>query len=67
MLTDMLLDKVNRNFGDYKKSTVRNMLIIACSMLLKETVCLNKLKGVVGIVTGKTETSPLSNYKRLIF
>lgn len=66
MLTDTLLDKVNRNFGDYKKSTVRNMLIIACSMLLKETVCLNKLKGVVGVVTGKTETSPLSNYKRLI-
>lgn len=66
MLTDTLLDKVKRNFGDSQKSTVRNMLIIACSMLLKETVCLNKLKGVVGVVRGKTWVSPLSNYKRLI-
>lgn len=66
MLTDTLLDKVNTNFGDYKKTTVRNLLIIACSMLLKETVCLNKLKGVVGVFTGKREIDPSSHYKGLI-
>lgn len=66
MLTDTLLDKVNTNFGDYKKTTVRNLLVIACSMLVKETVCLNRLKGIMGNFTGKTEVSPLSHYKRLI-
>jgi hypothetical protein len=66
MLTDTLLDKVTTNFGNHKKTSIRNLLMIACSMLIKETVCLNKLKGVMGTFTGKTQVSPSSHYKRLI-
>ena len=41
-------------------------MVLAMGILIKETVCLNKIKGVVGAITGKTTTQPLSHYKRLI-
>lgn len=41
-------------------------MILAMGILIKETVCLNKIKGAVGAITGKTKTQPLSHYKRLI-
>lgn len=41
-------------------------MILAMGILIKETVCLNKIKGAVGAITGKTTTQPLSHYKRLI-
>lgn len=66
MLTDTLLDKVTTNLGNYKKTSIRNLLMIACSILIKETVCLNKLKGVMGTFTEKSQVSPSSHYKRLI-
>lgn len=65
MLTDSLLRKVSPNFGGHKISTVRNLLIVCCSMLVRETACLNKLKGTVGIVLNKPETESNSHYKRL--
>ncbi len=41
-------------------------MILAMGILIKETVCLNKIKGAVGAITGKTSTQPCSHYKRLI-
>ena len=35
-------------------------------MLRVQTVCLNKLKGIVGQITGKEGTKPSSNYQRLL-
>lgn len=41
-------------------------MILAMGLIQKETVCLNKIKGGVGLITGKTSTKPDSHYKRLI-
>ena len=35
-------------------------------MLRIQPVCLNKLKGIVGQITGKEGTKPASNYQRLL-
>jgi hypothetical protein len=36
------------------------------ALLHRQTVCLNKLKGCVGMIAGKTQTRANSHYKRLI-
>lgn len=41
-------------------------MILAMGILVKETVCLNKIKGAVGAITANTRTQPASHYKRLI-
>lgn len=41
-------------------------MLLAKGIIIKETVCLNKIKGAVGSITGKTGTKPSSHYKRLI-
>lgn len=61
-----LLTKVTKELPKRNKTCVKNILILAQGILLKETVCLNKIKGVVGKITGKTSTQPDSHYKRLI-
>lgn len=65
-MLESLLNKLNENFPDLSKSGLKNVLILALRLLLKETVCLNKLKGTVGTITGNKKTQPSSNYKRLI-
>ena len=65
-MLEPLLNKLNENFPELSKSGLKNVLILALSFLLKETVCLNKLKGTVGTITGNKKTQPHSNYKRLI-
>lgn len=41
-------------------------MILALTLLRKETVCLHRLKSEVGLITGRTDTQPDSHYKRLI-
>jgi hypothetical protein len=65
-MEESLLDKVTKELPKRNKTCVNNILILAQGILLKETVCLNKIKGVVGKITGKTSTQPDSHYKRLI-
>ena len=65
MLTP-LLAKINEYLPKHDKSCVKNVLILSLCLLIKETVNLNKLKGTVGAVLGKSDTQPDSNYKRLI-
>lgn len=65
-MEESLLDKVTNGLPKKNKTCVKNILILAQGIILKETVCLNKIKGAVGSITGKTSTKPASHYKRLI-
>lgn len=60
-----LLTKVTKELPKRNKTCVKNILILAQGILLKETVCLNKIKEVVGKITGKTSTQPDSHYKQV--
>ena len=64
MLTP-LLGKISEYLPNQGKSCVKNVLILSLCLLIKETVNLNKLKGTVGAVLGKSNTQASSNYKRL--
>jgi hypothetical protein len=65
-MLESLIHKFNLKFIKLKKSELQNLLRLSLSMLRVETVCLNKMKGVVGQITGKEGTKPSSNYQRLI-
>lgn len=65
MLTP-LVAKISEYLPNHDKSCVKNVLILSLCLLIKETVNLNKLKGTVGAVLGRSDTQPDSNYKRLI-
>jgi len=65
-MKESLLDKVSKQLPKRKKTCVKNLIILAMGILVKETVCLNKIKGAVGAIIGKTTTQPSSHYKRLI-
>ncbi len=65
MLTP-LLAKISEYLPNQGKCCVKNVLILSLCLLIKETVNLNKLKGTVGAVLGKSSTQADSNYKRLI-
>lgn len=65
-MKEPLLVKLTGYFPKIRMSCLRNLLILSMSILNKETVCLNKLKGSVGIITGKPNVKPASHYKRLI-
>lgn len=55
-MLESLIHKINLKFKKLKKSELQNLLILSLSMLGVETVCLNKMKGVVGQITGKEGT-----------
>jgi hypothetical protein len=61
-----LLNKVSENFPNYSRSCIKNVLVLVLCLLLKETLNLNKLKGVVGGVLGTPDIQADSGYKRLI-
>lgn len=65
-MKESLLDKISKQLPKRNKTCVKNLMVLAMGILIKETVCLNKIKGSVGAITGKTTTQPLSHYKRLI-
>ena len=63
----LLLDKLTPNFtGDHDATCLKNTLILTLALLRRQTVCLNKLKRVVGSITGRPDTAAGSHYKRLI-
>lgn len=67
MKLKLLLDKLTPNFqGDHDATCLKNTLILVLALLHRQTVCLNKLKGRVGMITGRNETRADSHYKRLI-
>ena len=65
-MKESLVAKITKQLPKRNKTCVKNLLILAMGILVKETVCLNKIKGAVGAITGKTSTQPASHYKRLI-
>ena len=65
-MLESLVDKFNLKSLELSKSELQNILILSLSMLRVQTVCLNKLKGIVGQITGKEGTQPNSNYQRLL-
>ena len=65
-MLEPLLAKYSEESLQISKSSFKNILILSLSMLIGQTVCLNKLKGQVGQITGKLSTKPNSNYQRLI-
>lgn len=65
-MLEPLLAKYNEQSLKISKSSFKNILILSLSMLIGQTVCLNKLKGLVGQLTGKLSTKSSSNYQRLI-
>lgn len=65
-MLESLVNKCTIKDSEISKSQFRNILILSLGMLLAQTVCLNKLKGVVGQITGKKNTKPSSNYQRLL-
>jgi hypothetical protein len=65
-MEESLLDKLTQELPKRRKTCIKNILILVEGILLKESICLNKIKGVVGTITGKVLTKPDSHYKRLI-
>lgn len=65
MTSKSLLAKITEYFPKRKESCLRNIILLVQVILLKETINLNKLKGCLNTVQGKTNV-PSSNYKRLI-
>jgi hypothetical protein len=65
-MLESLVNKFNVKSSGITKAQLKNVLILSLSMLRVQTVCLNKLKGTVGLITGKKDTKPDSNYQRLI-
>ena len=55
-MLNSLLIKITKQFPEQKKSSIKNVLIIALAILQKETVCLNKLKTCLGAIIGNKNT-----------
>jgi hypothetical protein len=60
-----LLDKFKQGYSKEHQTSLKNVLVILCAILVKETVNLNKLKNQVGVILGNTDTKAESHYKRL--
>src|SRR5687768_4912693 len=61
-----LLDKFKKEFSQVKRSVLKNVFVLALSILDGETVNLNKLKKKVGNLLGNKQSKPSSHYRRLI-
>lgn len=65
-MLNSLLSEITVEFSNYRRSCLKNVLILALALLRKETVCLHRLKSEVGCITDSRSTQPDSHYKRLI-
>ncbi len=61
-----LLTKISTYFPTQRISCLKNILILSLAILTKETICLHRLKSVIGGITDREGTHPNSHYKRLI-
>ena len=64
-LRSSLLDK-SKDFDQLlPPALLNNLLVVACAILIKETVNLNRLKNHVGLLLGNRQTQTDSHYRRL--
>jgi hypothetical protein len=59
------LNKTKEFAGVLPPTLLKNLVIVGCAILLKETVNLNKLKNALGLLLEKQDTLPNSHYRRL--
>jgi hypothetical protein len=64
-LHSSLLDKTKEWAGLLPTALLKNLVIVGCAILLKETVNLNKLKNALGLLLENEQTLPNSHYRRL--
>lgn len=64
-LYSSLLDKSKELKGLLRPTLIKNLVIVACGILVKETVNLNKIKNQVGCLASNPQTLPDSHYRRL--
>ena len=64
-MLESLLNKIKEKFPNHRKSVLKNVLLLSFCILEKETICLNKLKNVVGKFLGHPARKPSSHYKRI--
>jgi len=64
-MLDLLLDEITKEFPEWRKSWVKNILLLSLCIIQNETTCLYKLKNTVGFLINKPETKKGSHYKRL--
>lgn len=60
-----LLDKFKVKLSKAQNTRVKSLFIVISSIVVKETVNLNKVKNQIGTITGKTATQSNSSYRRL--
>ena len=66
MTLKLLLNKITPFLPNHDGTTVFGLLAILSALLTQRSVCLNKLKGVMGSITGRTNTKPSSHYQFII-
>ena len=59
------MDKTNEFAHELSPSLLKNLVLVGCSILVKETVNLNKLKNSLGVLLANKQTLPDSHYRRL--
>ena len=64
-LHSSLLDKTKECAEFLPPVLLKNLVVVGCAILLKETVNLNKLKNALGLLLENQETLPNSHYRRL--
>lgn len=64
-LHSSLLDKSKDLAQHLSPALLNNLLAVACAILIKETVNLNKLKNHLGLLLGNRQTKTDSHYRRL--
>ncbi|MDJ1486451.1 hypothetical protein QNI16_38615 [Cytophagaceae bacterium YF14B1] len=61
-----LLSKLSRLPGKYHKSTLKNVELLLAGLLSARSVSLYKIKDELSGLTGKSDTSRHTHYKRLL-
>jgi hypothetical protein len=61
-----LFDKLTRLEGKYHKSTLKNVELLLAGLLSARSVSLYKIKDELSALTGKTDASRHTHYKRLL-
>lgn len=64
-MLDSLLDKITKEFSNWGKTCLKNILALCLAILDGETVCLYKLKKQFSRYFNNKVTQPESHYKRL--
>ena len=61
-----LLDKITRLPGKYHQSTLKNVELLLAGLLSARSVSLYKIKDEFSALTGKTDASRHTHYKRML-